>query len=125
MQPKRKQQGMTMWGFMFVAGVFIFFGLLFVKLFPPYAEFGTVSKMVENVAKNADIANMDKNAIRYEFERRFVVEDVKNVDLKKDLIVEKTTGGTLIRIKYEVRVPIMYNVSAVLDFDAKKTVGAR
>jgi len=122
---KRNQSGMTMWSFMFVAGVLVFFGLLAIKLLPPYTEYGTVAKIVENVGKNADVANMDKASIIKEFDRRFTVEDVKNVDLKKDLYVEKSPGGTTIRIKYEVKVPIMYNVSALLEFDAKKTVGAR
>jgi len=125
MQAMTRQRGMTIWGLMFMTLLFVFFALLFFKLLPPYLEFATVKTVLENVAKTPDIGNFEKNQIRGEIDRRFSIEDVKRVDLSKHLFVEKKPGATTIRIAYEVRVPLVYNVTALLEFDTSKTVSAR
>lgn len=124
MQAMTRQRGMTIWGLLLTGGIFVIIVLLFFKLLPPYLEFGTVKTALENVAKQPDVGNMDKIEIRNTIQRRFDIEDVKNVDLNKHLFVEKKPGATVIRIAYEVRVPIAYNVTALLDFDTSKTVGS-
>jgi hypothetical protein len=125
MQAMTRQRGMTFWGLLFVGLLFVFAALLFFKLLPPYLEFATVKTVLENVAKTPEIGNFEKNQIRAEIDRRFSIEDVKRVDLTKHLFVEKKPGATTIRIAYEVRVPLVYNVTALLDFDTSKTVSAR
>ena len=125
MQTNFKQRGMTMWGLLFMGLLFIFFALLFFKLLPPYMEYGTVKTTLENVAKQPDIGNMEKAEIKNAIQRRFDIEDIKRVDLSKHLFVEKKPGATTIRLAYEVRVPLVYNVTALLDFEASKTVSAR
>lgn len=125
MQAISRQRGITIWGLMFLGFIFVVVVLLFFKLLPPYLEYTTVKTVLENVAKTPDIGNYDKGQIKIEIDRRFGIEDVKNVDLAKSLFVEKKPGNTTISIRYEVRVPIAYNVTALLDFDASKTVPAR
>jgi len=125
MQAISRQRGITIWGLMFLGFIFVVTLLLFFKLLPPYLEYTTVKTVLENVAKTPDIGNYDKGQIKIEIDRRFGIEDVKNVDLAKSLFVEKKPGNTTISIRYEVRVPIAYNVTALLDFDASKTVPAR
>jgi len=108
---------MTMWGFMFVAGVFVAIIILFFKLLPPYMEWGKVKVALENTASQPEAANMDKGQVKQSLERRFAIEDVNNIDLNASLTVDKQSGGTTFRIKYERRVPIAYNVTALIDFD--------
>lgn len=125
MQTNSKQRGMSIWGLLLAGGIFVFFLLLFFKLLPPYMEYGTVKTTLENVAKQPDIGSMEKTEIKNAIQRRFDIEDVKRVDLSKHLFVEKKPGATTIRLAYEVRVPLFYNITALLDFEASKTVSAR
>jgi len=124
MLTRSKQNGMTFWGLMVVAAIFIFFTVLFFKLFPAYLEHGKVKTALENVARQPETANMEKGQIKAAFERRFNIDDVE-IDLGKSLTVEKTPTGTTIRIAYEKRVPLAYNVTALIMFDDTAQVGAR
>ena len=120
-----KQNGMSFWSLMVVAAVFAFFLLLFFKLFPPYTEHAKVKAALENISRQPDAGNMEKGQIKAAFERRFNVEDVGNIDLNKNLIVEKSPSGMTIRIFYERRVPIAYNISALIEFDDTAQVNVR
>jgi hypothetical protein len=45
--------------------------------------------------------------------------------LNKALIVEKKPGSMTIRITYERRVPLAYNVTALIEFDDSAQVNVR
>lgn len=122
---KSKQNGMTFWGLMMVAAVFAFFVLLFFKLFPSYMEHAKVKTALENISRQPDTKDMEKAQIKAAFERRFDIEDVSNIDLNKNLFVEKKPGSMTIRIAYERKVPIAYNVSALIEFDDSAQVNVR
>jgi len=122
---KSKQNGMTFWGLMMVAAVFAFFVLLFFKLFPSYMEHAKVKTALENISRQPGTIEMEKTQIKSAFERRFDIEDVSNIDLNKNLFVEKKPGSMTIRIAYERKVPIAYNVSALIEFDDSVQVKVR
>ena len=117
MLTREKQQGMTFWGLLVVAAVFIFFVILFFKLLPPYIEHAKVKTALENISRQPGTADMEKSQIKAAFDRRFNIEDVNDVDLNKALFVEKKPGSMTIRIAYERRVPLAYNVTALIEFD--------
>lgn len=122
---KAKQSGMTFWGLLVVAAVFVFFTMLFFKLLPPYMEYGKVKTALENVAHQPDAGSMERADIKTALDRRFTIEDVNNVDLNKNLFVEKKPGAMTIRIAYERRVPMAYNITALIEFDHSVQVNAR
>lgn len=125
MQTRTYQHGMTFWGLLVVAAIFIFFVVLFFKLLPPYIEYGKVKTSLESLAKQPDAGAMEKPQIKAAIERRFDIEDVGNIDLNKNLFVEKKPGSMTIRIAYERRVPLAYNVTALIEFDHTAQVNVR
>ncbi len=120
-----KQNGMTFWGLLVVAAVFIFFVMLFFKLLPPYMEYAKVKAALDGIAKQPGTADMEKSQIKAAFDRRFNIDSVDNIDLNKALIVEKKPGSMSIRLTYERRVPIAYNVTALIEFDDTAQVTAQ
>ena len=125
MQTRTNQHGMTIWGLLMVAAIFIFFVMLFFKLLPPYMEYAKVKTSMESLAKQPDTGAMEKAQIKAAIERRFDIEDVGNIDLNKNLFVEKKPGSMTIRIAYERRVPLAYNVTALVEFDHTAQVNVR
>ncbi len=119
MQYRHKQSGVSFWGFALVAFLVVFFTLLTLKLIPPYIENAKVRTALENVVKQPNAANMTKVEIVDALQRRFDVDDVSRANLKTDLTITKSPDGrsTKLRIAYEVRVPLAYNISALLTFD--------
>lgn len=120
-----KQRGITVWGLMFLAAVFAFFLLLFFKLLPSYIDHGKVKTALENISRQPDTGGWERNEIKAALQRRFDIDDVHTVDLNKHLFVEKKPGVTIIRVTYEVRVPLAYNVTALVDFNDSIQVKAR
>ncbi|HJW81053.1 MAG: hypothetical protein A2V58_03615 [Candidatus Muproteobacteria bacterium RBG_19FT_COMBO_61_10] len=116
---------MTFWGLLMVAAVFIFFVILFFKLLPPYLEHAKVKTALENISQQPGTHDMEKAQIKAAFDRRFNIEDVNDIDLNKALFVEKKPGSMTIRIAYERRVPLAYNVTALIEFDDTAQVNVR
>ncbi len=119
MHYRHKQSGVTFWGFAMVAFLIAFFTLLTLKLVPPYIENAKVKTALENVVKQPNAANMTKVEIVDALQRRFDVDDVSRTNLKTDLTITKSADGraTKLRIAYEVKIPLAYNISALLTFD--------
>lgn len=125
MQTRATQTGMTFWGLLVVLALIVFFTVLTLKLLPPYIEYGKVKTALENLAKQPEAGNMERGDIKAALGRRFSIDDITKVDLNKDLFVEKKPGVTVIRIAYERRVPLAYNVTALIAFDHSVQVNAR
>ena len=118
MRTLAQQRGMTMWGAALIVAMIVFFTLLLLKLAPPYIEHGKITTALKSIAKQQPPGAFSKDEIRRALDRRFTVDDVTRVDLRKDLYFEKKAGGIMVvRIAYEVRVPLAYNITALLEFD--------
>lgn len=125
MQSRMNQRGISFWGLIMVAALVVFFTLMFFKLLPPYIENAKIKTALENVSRQPNAINMEKGEIKAALDRRFSIEDINEIDLNKVLFVEKKPGVTIIRITYERRVPIAYNVVALLEFNDSVQVNAR
>jgi len=125
MRTRSKQNGITFWGLLVVAAVFAFFVLLFFKLLPSYLEHAKVKTALENISRQPGTSDMEKAQIKAAFDRRFNIDSVDDIDLNKALTVEKKPGSMTIRIAYERRVPLAYNVTALIEFDDSAQVNVR
>ena len=122
MTPKQ-QRGMTMWSAGFVIFIAIFFLFLFFKLLPPYLEDLKVRTAINGLAAEPDAASMSKRNLVESLRKRFDIDNVTNVPAD-DLKVEARGKAKFLHIKYEVVVPLAYNVSALLEFEHASSLGA-
>lgn len=113
----RNQRGMTMIGFIFVAFLIIIVALLGMKLVPPYIEFWSVKKVLKAIGNDPQLQNWSQSEIRNSFDRRATIDYITAVK-PDDLDITRENGLTVVNVEYEVRVPIVYNISAVIDFSA-------
>jgi len=112
------QRGMTFWGVAMIMALIAFFTLLTLKLAPAYMEHGKVITALKAIEKQPPSGSFSKDEVRKALDRRFTIDDVSRVDLRKDLYFEKKPGGMVtVRIAYEVRVPMAYNITALIEFD--------
>jgi hypothetical protein len=122
MQSKSRQRGMTFWGLLFVLGVIAVVMFLIFKLFPVYMGDFKVRSALDSLAKQQDIATMSKTDIAYSLEKRFDVDDIRHVNLKQDLTIEARGKGRVVRIQYAAVVPMVSNISALVEFDHSREV---
>lgn len=113
-----RQDGMTMWGMAVVIALIVFFTLLGLKLTPPYLENFKVKSILKSIGKQADAGSASREQLIEMLQKRFDIDEVHGVELRNDLKVEnRGRSAKVISIAYEVRVPLAYNISALLDFN--------
>jgi len=113
--PKR-QQGMTLLGWIIVLGLIAFFVLLTLRLLPNYLENFKVAETLESLKNEPDITRKPPSEIRKLISRRFVINDVTSIEAR-DVKITNDKGRMTLRARYEIRVPILGNVDAVTRFD--------
>lgn len=108
------QRGLGMFGWMFVIG---FVGMCFkigFALFPVYMNQWKLDKAVTKVALSAP-ATAAPSDIRRLLQPSWDIDDIEAVS-PADIKVKKTATGRALGYSYEHRVPVIANVSLVVDF---------
>jgi hypothetical protein len=93
-----------------------FLAIMGAKLMPSYIEYFTVKKMLRAMEEQGDLKGTVRD-IRVAFDKRNAIEDVKNVK-PDDLEITKEGGEAVVTANWSVRVPLVHNISACLDFTA-------
>lgn len=109
-----KQRGLSLTGLIITLGVLAFLAVMAAKLLPAYVEYFAVKKMFAAMEQNGDL-NGTPADIRRSYTTRNAIEDVKNVQAN-DLEISKEDGQTVLTANWSVKVPLVSNISACLDF---------
>jgi len=112
----RKQQGISLKGTIITLALLGFLGVMAAKLLPYYVEYFSVKKMLRSMEESGDLKGTVRD-IRNAFDKRNAIEDVKSVKLD-DLEITKEGGETVVTAAWSVRVPMVHNISACIDFTA-------
>lgn len=116
MDVRSRQQGVTMWGMFSIAALVVFFSLLLFKLIPPYLQDLKVKTALDSVEKQAEGGGMSILEIREALRKRFDIDDIEHVELS-DITIEPRGRNKFVRIEYEAQIPLILNISALLEFD--------
>ncbi|MGH8671811.1 MAG: DUF4845 domain-containing protein [Burkholderiales bacterium] len=117
----KKQKGMGILVIMVLLVVAGFAVLVALKLIPVYMENMQLRQVFASLSQDPDLASMTVPQVRSTFERHADVDNIKVVTAR-DLEISKGGGGTTVSVKYSVKVPLVANVSLVVDF-AESTGG--
>jgi Tfp pilus assembly protein PilE len=122
---QHRQRGMTMIGILVlvvVVGAWVYAG---IRMTPKYLEYMRVASTLEKVRDEFDAnPGTTEFMLRKAVERHFDIEMV-NVITSNDIEIAKDGGMFTMRAAYEDTVPLVYNVSFLLEFDKSVEVNAR
>ena len=114
----RKQQGITLMSFVLVLVVVGFFALMAMKLFPMYSEYHNMKAAVDAFAAQPNSASMSPAQAWADIDRRFNIAYVESVEREHMKIERAGEGrGMQVKISYEVRKPLMFNLDVVGRFE--------
>lgn len=113
-----KQKGFTFWGLAFTLFVVAVIALLTMKLFPAYSEFFAVKRAMNRLQTEGSLSSMSKRDITRAFQRSSGIDDIRSIKASDLEISKARTGETVVSVDYEVVVPLVANVSALLTFHA-------
>ena len=104
--------GLALLVLLFLGGVVFSVGM---KLFSPYTTRETVKSVVQSVSEDPTELAKSNAEIRRDIERRFTINQVKLPDRESLQIIQNESELTFL-LDYEVRVPMFFNIDAVVMF---------
>ena len=112
----RNQRGITLTGLIVTLGVLAFLAIMAAKILPAYLEYWSVRKIFATMAQGGQTKGTVRD-IRMSYERHNAIEDVKSVQAA-DLEITKQGNDAIVSAAWSVKVPLVANVSACIDFEA-------
>ena len=110
----QKQRGISLMGLIITLGVLGFLAVMAAKLMPAYIDYFAVKKIFKSMEQAGDLKNSVRD-IRKSFDTRNTIEDVKSVK-GDDLEITKEGGETVVSANWSVKISLVSNISACLDF---------
>lgn len=114
---RKYQNGATMWGWLSIIMMIGFLGMLAFKVVPIYAEHQTVRAALQDVVDSREFSNMSNKSIMRTIQSRLMINNIRSINSKSFKAMRDRTGDKYILVQYVVKVPIMSNLSAVVDFN--------
>ena len=115
------QRGITLIGFLIVLALAGFFFLIGAKLLPMYTEFMAVKAAMVQVQNTPGSARLTPEQVWKILDRTFYTSYVDSVQRTDMQLVRQ--NGYFLRIAYEVRKPLVYNLDVVAKFDHSVELG--
>ncbi|HWN30975.1 MAG TPA: DUF4845 domain-containing protein [Burkholderiales bacterium] len=113
----KREQGITMSGFLTLTIVLILAALLAFKVLPSYIEYFYVQKAVDAIAKELDLQTATSKEIRNLFDKRAIIDNITAVR-GEDLEIVREGNESAIIADYSVKIPLVANITACIDFQA-------
>lgn len=114
---RSKQYGMNSLLMIFVLAMLGFILTCLFKLGPAYLDNYYIKDALRNLAEDHpdDLATLTKDTIRRELGNYYLINNVRG-ESANALEVERKADKSVISVNYEVRVPLIANVDAVIKF---------
>lgn len=114
----KKQRGLSLIGFIFLAAIVAFFMFTAFRCVPAWSEYFALKKVMQQTANEFGV-EAQAPAIRASFERRKYIDDlpVSGTDLE----IRKDNGRITLSVVYQRKVHVVGNMSLLFDFDATAT----
>ena len=116
MNTRHSQRGMSLPGMLAIAIMVGFFVMCAIRMSAPYFEYLSVRNIIEQVAMEHQPKTESIRQIRRKLDNMFNSNQIYELQ-PKEVEVYRKDGKTFIDANYEVRVPIMGRIDAVLKFD--------
>ncbi len=116
MQLRSRQTGLGMIQTATILAVVALLGLCAFRLVPVYLDHMTIRQVVKNTAEDPESGKMTASEIRKSMQGAFLTNRIDTIKLK-DIKFTADRSMIIMDASYEVRVPLVYNIDAVVKFE--------
>ena len=114
---RKSQQGVSLVGTLVVGSALAGVVLLGLKLVPVVNEYFSIKRSIVAVAQDANPSGASVAELRNAFSKRAQVDNITSISAA-DLDITKDNGRIVISANYSAKVPVVANVSLLIDFEA-------
>ncbi len=112
----KKQQGASFFGILIVLIMVGTFITIAFKIYQPYLDHMAVKAVLEGVSADHDEIRKPIPTIRADIAKRLLINQVTIPTPQESLSIENDKGVLKMGLNYEVRVPMFFNIDAVIKF---------
>jgi len=112
---KERQRGVSILGWLAILILIGSAAMLVVRLAPHYIDFETIVSIVNALPAN-EVHTMDKATIRESLLKRFLINNIRDLNVNKVVDIDRRRETTVLTVHYERREHLVYNVDLVLTF---------
>lgn len=117
-------RGMTLISFIIVLAVGGFMLFIVSRLYPTYKEYVRASRVILDTVKPMDPKTTDQYKIREALEDALARKQIVNIKVNRNIRIVRTPEGyKKVRLYYEVRQPLIYNLHYIAKFDRYYPIG--
>jgi hypothetical protein len=116
MKMLRRESGMSIIGTIAILIMLGFFAMCILRMLAPYTEYLSVKDIIQRIATDPETVGKSARDIKRKIDFVFNTNQIYELD-HKDVNVFRRKGKQYIDANYEVRLPIMWRIDAVLKFD--------
>jgi hypothetical protein len=117
MRAARRQSGLSILGFLFVAAVVLVVAIVGFRVLPAYIEYFSVrSALIQSLSEVQDLNNPTE--LRKIFQKRVDAGYIESVG-GSDIDYHKVGNSWVASLAWTVKLPLVSNVSLLIEFDTK------
>ena len=113
----RRNDGLTLIGFLIVIAVGLFFAYSAMRVIPMYLEYHALTNAMDQLVKNPTATKMSPAQIKSKIKMSLWASYASNNIKKEHMRISKKSEGVNVRVKYEVRKPFLGNIDIIGKFD--------
>jgi hypothetical protein len=113
---RRNERGLTMIGFLFVAGVIVLFVIVGFRVLPSYVEYYSVEKVLQSTLREEPSASQAE--LKRALSKRIQAEYIDSVNAG-DLVVTRDGNQLVATLSWQKVLPMIANASILLEFEAR------
>jgi len=118
MQLRQRQQGLGLWGWIFVLSVIGFVSMVTMQLVPIYLAEASIQRVVRATAQDSANSGVPIATLRKNMKTRWDVEGITTLDVNDVELVKAGPGRALV-YNYEAKAPLFYNISLAVHFEGR------
>lgn len=111
----RREQGLTLTGFIITAVVLIFILLFAFKIGPVYFEYYSLTKQLKALANDPVARSPNRREFEAAYTSRATIENISAIGAG-DISITKNGDELVLSAEYSKKVPLVGNLSACMDF---------
>jgi len=113
----RKQNGLTLIGFIIVLGIVLFFAYAGMRIIPMYLEYHALINAMDKLADDPMSKSMPAHKIKQSIQMSLWASYASNNIKNEHIRISKKSDGVNVRVAYEVREEFLGNIDLVGSFD--------
>ena len=113
---RAKQGGASFLSWIVIAAMVSALGLIAARLAPAYVDYRTICTLIDALPADK-VHTMAKVEIREALQKRFLINNIRDLDVNQIIDIDHKREHTVLWLKYEVREPLIYNIFIVVAFD--------